>query len=100
MDDLNYQKGKIAVTLVGNGESYSALEQAKRSLSSVYMSRARLRQGLGAGSSLERSYQEKDAWQWEMEAGKGEHQEDGALSGQTLWALHPCWWQGFSHTCP
>lgn len=30
MDDLNCQKEKIALTLVGNGESLNALEQAKK----------------------------------------------------------------------
>ena len=63
--------------MVGNGESLNALEQAKRGLSSAYLSRARLRQGLGAGSLLESSYQEKGAWEWGMETGKGENQEGG-----------------------
>lgn len=39
MDDLNCQKAKIALTLVGNGESSNALEQAKRNLSFVYLLR-------------------------------------------------------------
>lgn len=30
VDDLNCQKEKIALTLVGNGESLNALEQAKK----------------------------------------------------------------------
>lgn len=33
VDDLNCQKEKIALTLVGNGESLNALGQAKRNLS-------------------------------------------------------------------